>query len=128
MAARSRHVRFSCTVCILPFNHPIRLAEAVPVLDNISGGRVEIGVGMGYAPHEFRGFGLPVARRVSLTGGGIELLPGGLPGGKFRFVGKRYNFPDRRGTPGYRRAGGPPLWSPPLAAAGPVPAARERAS
>ena len=58
MAARTRHVRFSCDVCLLPFNHPIRLAEDLAVLDNISGGRVEIGVGMGYAPHEFRGFGL----------------------------------------------------------------------
>jgi hypothetical protein len=56
-----------CDVCLLPFNHPIRLAEDLAVLDNISGGRVEIGVGMGYAPHEFRGFGMPVARRVSLT-------------------------------------------------------------
>ena len=60
MAARTSHVRFSCDVCLLPFNHPIRLAEDLAVLDNISNGRVEIGVGMGYAPHEFRGFGLPV--------------------------------------------------------------------
>ena len=41
MAARTRHVRFSCDVCLLPFNHPIRLAEDLAVLDNISGGRVE---------------------------------------------------------------------------------------
>jgi alkanesulfonate monooxygenase SsuD/methylene tetrahydromethanopterin reductase-like flavin-dependent oxidoreductase (luciferase family) len=44
------------------------------VLDNISGGRVEIGAGMGYAPHEFRGFGLPVSRRVSLTDEGLDVL------------------------------------------------------
>src|ERR1044072_8063457 len=62
MAARTKKVRFSCDVCLLPFNHPIRLAEDLAVLDNISGGRVEMGVGMGYAPHEFRGFGLPVSR------------------------------------------------------------------
>ena len=74
MAARTKHVRFSCDVCLLPFNHPIRLAEDLAVLDNISGGRVEIGVGMGYAPHEFRGFGLPVSRRVSLTDEGIAVL------------------------------------------------------
>src|ERR1700732_621433 len=73
MAARTRHVRFSCDVCLLPFNHPIRLAEDLAVLDNLSGGRVEIGVGMGYAPHEFRGFGLHPSWRASLTGGG----PGG---------------------------------------------------
>ncbi len=44
MAARTRRVRFSCDVCLLPFNHPLRLAEDLAVLDNISGGRVEIGL------------------------------------------------------------------------------------
>ena len=43
MAARTRHARFSCDVCLLPFNHPIRLAEDLAVLDNLSNGRVEIG-------------------------------------------------------------------------------------
>src|SRR5260370_37351784 len=94
MAARSRHVRFSCTVCILPFNHPIRLAEDLAVLDNISGGRVEIGVGMGYAPHEFRGFGLPGSRRVSLTDEGIESLRRAVTCDKFSFKGKRYDCQD----------------------------------
>src|SRR4051812_20951931 len=45
MASRTRRVRFSCDVCLLPFNHPIRLAEDLAVLDNLSNGRVEIGVG-----------------------------------------------------------------------------------
>src|ERR1700727_4111855 len=43
MAARTRHVRFSCDVCLLPFNHPIRLPEALRVLDNTGGGLLEIG-------------------------------------------------------------------------------------
>ena len=60
MAARTTHVRFSTDICLLPFNHPVRLAEDLAVLDQISNGRVEIGTGMGYAPHEFRGFGVPV--------------------------------------------------------------------
>src|SRR5271154_2045316 len=110
MAARTRHVRFSCDVCLLPFNHPLRLAEDLAVLDNISGGRVEIGVGMGYAPHEFRGFGLPVSRRVSLTDEGIAVLRRAFTGEKFSFTGKRYNFQDATITPGYVQPGGPPLW------------------
>ena len=73
IAARTKRVRLSSDVCLLPFNHPLRLAEDLAVLDNISNGRIEVGVGMGYAPHEFRGFGLPVSRRVSLTDEGIEV-------------------------------------------------------
>jgi hypothetical protein len=45
MASRTRQVRFSCDVCLLPLHHPIRLAEDLAVLDNISSGRVEDGLG-----------------------------------------------------------------------------------
>ena len=61
MAARTKRIRFNTDICLLPFNHPVRLAEDLAVLDNLSNGRIELGCGMGYAPHEFRGFGLPVA-------------------------------------------------------------------
>ncbi len=74
MAARTKRIRFNTDICLLPFNHPIRLAEDLAVLDNLSNGRVEIGCGMGYAPHEFRGFGMPVSRRVSMTDEGVEVL------------------------------------------------------
>jgi alkanesulfonate monooxygenase SsuD/methylene tetrahydromethanopterin reductase-like flavin-dependent oxidoreductase (luciferase family) len=124
MAARTRHVRFSCDVCLLPFNHPIRLAEDLAVLDNISGGRVEIGVGMGYAPHEFRGFGLPVSRRVSLTDEGIAVLRRAFTGEKFSFAGKRYDFQDVTIKPGYVQPGGPPLWVAAMSEAGALRAAR----
>src|SRR5215469_1591425 len=124
MAARTRHVRFSCDVCLLPFNHPIRLAEDLAVLDNLSAGRVEIGVGMGYAPHEFRGFGLPVPRRVSLTDEGIAVLRHAFTGERFSFAGKRYDFQDVKITPGYVQPGGPPLWVAAMSEPGAARAAR----
>jgi alkanesulfonate monooxygenase SsuD/methylene tetrahydromethanopterin reductase-like flavin-dependent oxidoreductase (luciferase family) len=124
MAARTTHARFSCDVCLLPFNHPIRLAEDLAVLDNLSNGRVEIGVGMGYAAHEFRGFGFPVSRRLSLTDEGLEVLTRAFTGERFSFTGKRYDFHDVKITPGYVQAGGPPLWVAALAEAGALRAAR----
>src|SRR5439155_15426126 len=83
MSARTRRVRFSSDICLLPFSNPVRLAEDLAVLDNLSGGRVELGVGMGYAPHEFRGFGIPASRRVSLTDEGLEVLQRAFTGEKF---------------------------------------------
>src|SRR4030081_4016673 len=111
IAARTKRVRLSSDVCLLPFNHPVRLAEDLAVLDNISNGRIEVGVGMGYAPHEFRGFGLPVSRRVSLTDEGIAVLRRAFTGEKFSFAGKRYDFQDVTITPGYVQPGGaaPPV-------------------
>ncbi len=89
VAARTKRLRFSSDVCLMPFNHPIRLAEDLAVLDNISNGRVEIGAGMGYAPHEFRGFGLPVARRVSLTNEALDVLKLAFTGEPFSLISAR---------------------------------------
>ena len=110
MAARTRRLRFSSDICLLPFNHPIRLAEDLAVLDNLSGGRVELGVGMGYAPHEFRGFGLPLPQRVSRTEEGLEVLRRCFAGERFSFHGTRYHFDDVVVRPRYVQPGGPPLW------------------
>jgi len=46
MASVTERVRFGTDICLLPFNHPVRLAEDLAVLDNLSGGRVELGVGI----------------------------------------------------------------------------------
>src|SRR5258706_6249745 len=124
IAARTKNVRLSSDVCLLPFNHPVRLAEDLAVLDNISNGPVEVGVGMGYTPHEFRGFGLPVARRVSLTDEGIEVLKHAFTGEKFSFEGKRYTFQDVKIRPGYVQPGGPPLWVAAMSEPGALRAAR----
>ena len=73
MAARTSTMMISLSAAIVPLHDPIRLAEDLAVLDNLSGGRVEIGVGLGYAVHEFRGFGLPVSHRLSYTDEGLVL-------------------------------------------------------
>ena len=124
MAAVTERVRFGTDICLLPFNHPVRLAEDLAVLDNLSGGRVELGVGMGYAPHEFRGFGLPVSRRVSLMDEGIEVLQRCFTGERFSYHGTRYQLDDVIITPGYVQEGGPPLWVAAMSEAGARRAAR----
>ena len=124
MASVTKHVRFGTDICLMPFNHPIRLAEDLAVLDNLSGGRVDLGIGMGYAPHEFKGFGLPVARRVSLMNEGIEVLQRCFTGERFSYAGKRYQFEDVKITPGYVQEGGPPLWIAAMSEAGALRVAR----
>jgi alkanesulfonate monooxygenase SsuD/methylene tetrahydromethanopterin reductase-like flavin-dependent oxidoreductase (luciferase family) len=124
MAARTRRVRFSSDICLLPFNHPVRLAEDLAVLDNLSGGRIELGVGMGYAPHEFRGFGMPLPQRLSRTEEGLEVLRRCFTGERFSFHGKRYQFDDVIIRPRYVQPGGPPLWLAAMSAGGAQRAAR----
>tara|TARA_A100001037_G_scaffold300597_1_gene328452 strand:- start:767 stop:1570 length:804 start_codon:yes stop_codon:yes gene_type:complete len=124
MASVTSRVRFGTDICLLPFNHPVRLAEDLAVLDNLTGGRVELGVGMGYAPHEFKGFGIPTSRRVSLMDEGIEVLQRCFSGERFSYSGKRYTLENIRIRPGYVQPGGPPLWVAAMSEAGAARAAR----
>ncbi len=123
-AAVTRRVRFASDICLLPFINPVRLAEDLAVLDNLSNGRVEVGLGMGYAVHEFDGFGIPVSRRVSLMDEGLEVLQRAFTGERFSYSGKRYQFNDVRITPEYVQKGGPPMWIAAMSAAGARRAAR----
>ncbi len=110
VAARTSGIRISTDILLAPFAHPIRLAEDLAVLDNLSGGRMELGIGMGYASHEFRGFGIPQSRRVSLTEELVQILKLAWTGERFSFAGKRYRFEDLLVTPTPVQEGGPPLW------------------
>jgi alkanesulfonate monooxygenase SsuD/methylene tetrahydromethanopterin reductase-like flavin-dependent oxidoreductase (luciferase family) len=123
-AARTSRMRFSTDICLLPFRHPVRLAEDLAILDNISDGRMELGAGMGYVAHEFAGFGIPRSRRVSLTEETLEILRLAWSGESFTFEGKRWSFRDLRVTPDPVQAGGPPLWVAATSRAGALRAAR----
>jgi alkanesulfonate monooxygenase SsuD/methylene tetrahydromethanopterin reductase-like flavin-dependent oxidoreductase (luciferase family) len=122
-AAITEHMRISTDITLMPFAHPLRLAEDMGILDQLSGGRMELGVGLGYAPHEFRAFGIPVSRRVSLTEEGVDVLRLAWTGEPFSYHGKRYTFDDVQVTPAPVQAGGPPLWM-----ASTSPASAERAA
>ena len=67
VAARTQRVRLGTYVLLLPLHNPVRVAEDVAVLDNISGGRVDLGVGVGSSPEEFRTFGIPIENRLGRT-------------------------------------------------------------
>ncbi len=124
VAAQTRNVRISTDILLAPFAHPIRLAEDLAILDNISGGRMELGLGMGYAAHEFKGFGIPQSRRVSLTEELVQILQLAWKGERFSFHGKRYDFDDLLVTPAPVQDGGPPLWIAGMSANAAVRAAR----
>jgi len=73
-AARTRRIRLSTAITILPLENPLRLAEDVSVVDTLSGGRVEIGVGSGGSEAEYAAFGRDVGRKRELTSEGLRVL------------------------------------------------------
>src|SRR6266568_824341 len=56
MAGRSQRLLLGTMVVVLPWHDPLRVAEQVAMLDNLSGGRVILGIGRGLARVEFDGF------------------------------------------------------------------------
>jgi len=79
---------------------------------------------MGYAPHEFRGFGIPLPQRLSRMEEGLQVLTRAFTGERFSFHGVRYDFDDVTIRPGYVQPGGPPLWIAAMSANGAQRAAR----
>jgi len=124
IAARTKNIRISNDIALLPLYHPVRLAEELAVLDHISNGRMEFGIGMGYVPKEFEAFGIPLPNRVSMTDEAIEILRLAWSDEPFSFSGKRYELSDINVYPKPVQSGGPPLWIAAMKEAGALRAAR----
>jgi alkanesulfonate monooxygenase SsuD/methylene tetrahydromethanopterin reductase-like flavin-dependent oxidoreductase (luciferase family) len=67
VAVRTRRMRLGTAVLLAPFQHPIRFAEDAAFVDQLSGGRLELGLGLAYRLEEFEALGVPRARRAELT-------------------------------------------------------------
>src|SRR5205085_7172944 len=76
VAASTRRVRIGTFLLLLPLHNAVRVAEDAATVDVISRGRFDLGVGKGYAPHEFRGYGISLKERPSRLEAGIDVLRG----------------------------------------------------
>lgn len=123
IAARTSRVQIGTNLIQLPLHNPVRLAEDALVVDALSGGRLRLGLGLGYYQQEFEGLGRRLSERVSRTEEGVAILRKAFAGEPFEFHGKRHDFGEIRVTPGPVREGGPEIWM-----GGFAPAAVERAA
>jgi alkanesulfonate monooxygenase SsuD/methylene tetrahydromethanopterin reductase-like flavin-dependent oxidoreductase (luciferase family) len=108
LAARTTKLRMISYVVLLPLHHPLRLAEDVAVLDAISAGRVEVGVGAGYRNEEFAGFGISRRRRAARMDEGLRILQEAWTQPTVTAHGPDVSFPATPVTP--RPAVPPRLW------------------
>lgn len=71
---RTSRLRLGTAVVVLPLEDLLRVAEDAAVVDALSGGRLELGVGTGGDPEEFEAFGRSLETRQAQTASGIDLL------------------------------------------------------
>jgi alkanesulfonate monooxygenase SsuD/methylene tetrahydromethanopterin reductase-like flavin-dependent oxidoreductase (luciferase family) len=69
VAARTRTARIGTAIVIAPLHHPVELAEQAAIVDIISDGRLDLGIGAGYRIPEFDIFGADLSRRYAITDG-----------------------------------------------------------
>ena len=101
MAARTSNVRLTVAALIAPFYEPIRLAEDMLVLDNLSRGRVDLIVAGGYVREEFDQFGVPMSERSARVTEVVNTLKGAFTGESFEYRGRTVRL-----TPPPYRPGG----------------------
>ncbi len=73
MAAVTERAELGMGVALAPFNHPLRFAEDCAVVDQLSGGRLLVGLGLGWREEEFRAFGVRPSERVARTAELVEV-------------------------------------------------------
>lgn len=95
IAARTSRIRIAQGIVVMPFyGHPLRLAEDAAVLDILSNGRFELGVGMGYRQDEFDAFGMETSSRRRRFDEGLDIIETALRGERFSYEGTHYNVLD----------------------------------
>ncbi len=89
---RTRRILLGGLVYLLPMYHPLRLIEEISMLDNLTGGRLQVGVGRGIAPIEHRFYGHDPEEARERFDETLAILVAGLTTDWLTFEGKFYNF------------------------------------
>jgi probable F420-dependent oxidoreductase len=110
VGARTKRIRIASGVLLMPFHNPVRLAEDIAVVDVISGGRLELGVGAGFKREEFHGFGVPFNERGARTNQSLEIIRRLLSGETITFKSEFFNFDNVKVTPEPIQKPRPPIW------------------
>jgi alkanesulfonate monooxygenase SsuD/methylene tetrahydromethanopterin reductase-like flavin-dependent oxidoreductase (luciferase family) len=110
VAAMTERIRIGFNLLLLPLHHAVQLAENLATVDVISNGRLDVGLGQGYAEHEFAGYGIPRSQRLSRFLEGLDVLNGLWTNEVFSFQGKHYHVDSARLVPRPVQQPSPPIW------------------
>jgi natural product biosynthesis luciferase-like monooxygenase protein len=110
LAKTTKRIRLGTGIVVLPFHNPIRVAEEYALLDLMSGGRVDLGIGRGYQPHEFRGYGVAQEKSRGIFNESIEIILQAWTRERVNFKGVHFTIEDVQVRPKPLQKPHPPIW------------------
>jgi alkanesulfonate monooxygenase SsuD/methylene tetrahydromethanopterin reductase-like flavin-dependent oxidoreductase (luciferase family) len=110
IAERTTQLRFGALVYLLPLYHPLKLLEELCMLDQMSKGRLLLGVGRGISPIELRYYGIDPAQSAAMYQEALEIILRGMANKELTFEGKFYQYRDVPMEMEPYQKPHPPLW------------------
>lgn len=110
IAAHTTHIRLGTSVLIMPYRNPIATAKMMATLDQMSGGRVIAGVGVGWNEAEFHALGVPFHERGARTTEYLRLWQACWAPGEVSFAGTFFSFANMHVSPKPLQQPHPPIW------------------
>jgi len=112
LAQRTKRLRFGPMVYLLPMYHPVRLIEEIAVLDQLSGGRMELGVGRNASPYEAELYGVDMGTSRAAAREALSVITQGLSTGEVDFEGEHFRLTGVKLRQRSLQRPYPPLWWP----------------
>ena len=109
LSQRTKNIRLGLGVVILPYHHPVRVAERVAMLDHLSDGRVDFGTGRS-APYELTGMGLDPRDSREMWEESLSMVPDIWSTDWYSHEGKYWQVPERQILPKPFQEDHPPIW------------------
>lgn len=109
-AARTSRIRLGPAISILPLHHPIQVAEDYAMVDVLSGGRLEFGMGLGNTPGDFAVFGVPREEARERFEESAEIIAQAWANERFSYHGRFWSFDDVPIYPRPIQQPTPPMW------------------
>jgi alkanesulfonate monooxygenase SsuD/methylene tetrahydromethanopterin reductase-like flavin-dependent oxidoreductase (luciferase family) len=110
IAARTKRVRIGLAVQVLPLCNPLRVAEEANMLDQISGGRFDLGVGRSGITKFYDGYNIPYAESRERFDEALEIILGVFTTDPFSFEGQFHSYHDVTLSPNPVQSPHPPVW------------------
>jgi probable F420-dependent oxidoreductase len=109
-AALTDRIRLGTAVLLTPLRSPVHLAKSLATVDQLSGGRLDVGIGLGGNPKVYPAFGISAARRVARFNEGLRLMRALWTESRVTFAGEFWQLESAAMEPKPLQRPHPPLW------------------